>query len=842
MIGTAPMMTTQEAIAAFLRVLLADGETFEVRAPKCPSRKGGDFRTTMAGYFSDPDKAAEAAMELERACEPPGIYVTLNPVNGDLRARLHNRLARLDNTTADPDVTCRRNLLVDLDPTRPAGTSSTDREMEAALDLARCVADTLEGEGWPRPIITMSGNGAGLIYRIELPNDEASRDLIQNVLKTLASRFNTEAATIDTSTFNAARITKLIGTTARKGEDLRSVDGLEDRPHRQSRIEEAPDLFPVSSDLLTALVGEYGPKPSSNGKHTTTAKAGSDAVARCKKYLSKTPDAVSGKKGHDKAFHAACETIRFGLSESERWEVLQWFNAEKCQPRFSDADLRHKHEDAYAKHSSQFGERLKQAAPRAQATAPTTDPWGEAPDLSDVPLILPGSEPLTIARVFVAANGCIGNLRTLQHWGSDFYRYDPAAGYRRLIDENLRAEVWRFLDRKLIQADDETKPYFPNTRRVNEVLDAMAAVCQVEVPAMPAWLRRDKAAPEPRNIIAFPNGLLDVAAYLRGDDCLLPPTPLWFSANVMPYAFDPNAGEPHDFLGFLDSIWPDDPEPIMALQQMLGYMMTQETDQQKIFLIVGPKRSGKGTIARVVTSIIGPDNVCAPTLAGLSTNFGLWPLIGKQAAIISDARLSGRTDQAIVTERLLSISGEDSVTIDRKNMAPLTTRLYDRFLILTNELPRLTDSSGALPSRFIVWTMEKSFYGQEDLGLSDRLNAERQAICLWALEGLRSLRTSGRFIQPSAALDAISEMEDLASPVGAFLRERCIIEPGRRISCERLYTAWRDWCQKQGRDHPGNIQWFGRDLRAAVPAIVAKARRVPGDGYERVYEGVDLAD
>ena len=89
-----------------------------------------------------------------------------------------------------------------------------------------------------------------------------------------------------------------------------------------------------------------------------------------------------------------------------------------------------------------------------------------------------------------------------------------------------------------------------------------------------------------------------------------------------------------------------------------------------MFLLVGPKRSGKGTIARVLTGLLGMHNTAAPTLAGLTQNFGLQPLIGKPLAIISDARLGTRADNMIAVERLLSISGEDTLTIDRKYRDP----------------------------------------------------------------------------------------------------------------------------------------------------------------------------
>jgi putative DNA primase/helicase len=142
---------------------------------------------------------------------------------------------------------------------------------------------------------------------------------------------------------------------------------------------------------------------------------------------------------------------------------------------------------------------------------------------------------------------------------------------------------------------------------------------------------------------------------------------------------------------------------------VFGYVLSGDTRLQKIFLFVGPKRGGKGTIARVLTGLLGAHHVAAPTLASLATNFGLSPLIGKPLALVSDARLSMKADNKIVVERLLSISGEDSLTIDRKFREPWTGRLSSRFLILTNELPRLTDASGALVSRFIVFVLTKSF-------------------------------------------------------------------------------------------------------------------------------------
>ena len=84
--------------------------------------------------------------------------------------------------------------------------------------------------------------------------------------------------------------------------------------------------------------------------------------------------------------------------------------------------------------------------------------------------------------------------------------------------------------------------------------------------------------------------------------------------------------------------------------------------------------------------------------------------------------------------------------------------------------------------------------------------------------------------------EAVREMEDLASPVGAFVRECCTVGPGLRAWVDELYNAWKDWCERDGRTLVTNKQTFGRDLAAAVPGV---ARR-RGAGDVPFYEGIEL--
>jgi putative DNA primase/helicase len=189
----------------------------------------------------------------------------------------------------------------------------------------------------------------------------------------------------------------------------------------------------------------------------------------------------------------------------------------------------------------------------------------------------------------------------------------------------------------------------------------------------------------------------------------------------------------------------------------------------------------------------------------------------------------------------LAITGEDAITVDRKFRDAWTGRLPTRFVILTNELPRLTDASGALASRFMVFALTRSFYGREDAALTGKLIVELPGILKWAIEGQGRLTKRGHFVQPPSAKQAVEEMADLGSPMGAFLRNRCEIGQGYAVEVDTLYGAWTAWCSEQHRDHPGTVQMFGRDLRAAVPGLDTTQPRDTKTGDRiRYYQGVRL--
>lgn len=162
-------------------------------------------------------------------------------------------------------------------------------------------------------------------------------------------------------------------------------------------------------------------------------------------------------------------------------------------------------------------------------------------------------------------------------------------------------------------------------------------------------------------------------------------------------------------------------------------------------------------------------------------------------------------------------------------------------MVMTNELPEIHDTSGALVNRFIVLTLKKSWLNEENPLLFDILRKELSGILFWALEGLIRLRKRGRFVQPSSSIQVLEDLEAVTSPIRAFIKETCMLNPSKTISVQMLYEAWSEWCHSVGNGKPGNIQSFGKKIHAAFPQIgISRPSQDLSTRGPRCYTGICL--
>ncbi|MHB8625331.1 MAG: AAA family ATPase [Aggregatilineales bacterium] len=281
-------------------------------------------KRTDSGYFSDFGKLAQAALSYDGRAE--GIYFTINPVNTALLARADNRVkAYADHTTSDQDILKRISLPIDFDPVRPTGISANPIEKQASLERAWACRAWLTAQGWPEPVFADSGNGAHLLYALDLPNTTESSELVKRCLVALSSLFSDDQVKVDTSTGNASRIFKLYGTLARKG------DNTIERPHRRAAIITAPSQRKSVSQAQLEALAAHAPLPSiPSASSVHQASSPSDrrnnyAKAALDKEIALLAAAPAGNR-NNQLFRSAAALFSLVaahvLDQSEVWQAL----------------------------------------------------------------------------------------------------------------------------------------------------------------------------------------------------------------------------------------------------------------------------------------------------------------------------------------------------------------------------------------------------------------------------------------------------------------------------------------------------------------------------------------
>lgn len=446
--------------------------------------------------------------------------------------------------------------------------------------------------------------------------------------------------------------------------------------------------------------------------------------------------------------------------------------------------------------------------------------------------VLSTRRTLPTAKAFVHQFYTKQYQRTLFHYADRFYFW-TGKHYEQIEDGGLKSKLHPWLDNAVCIKVDKDGTWdlesFPaSSTSVKSALEALQNHTHLSsTHAIPFWVEPSGKLPDCSELIPFKSGLLHLPT-LKG----IPHTPNFLNTWSLDYDYEPNAKTPKRWLMFLDELFSDDIESKQLLQEWIGYLLTCDTSQQKMLYVVGPKRSGKGTIGRVLQTLLGRENIINPTTQVLGDTFGLQPLISKSVAIISDARFSDKNVSTAI-EHMLNISGEDAITVNRKNREHVNVKFPTRLMFLSNELPKLPDTSGALAGRFLILKLERSFYGEEDQKLTGKLLEELPGILNWAIEGWQRLNERGYFIEPQHSKDAKQELEDLGSPVGAFFREHCEIGLGETVWTDSLYKLWKEWCECEGM--PASTKSvFSKELKAVCPVIEIKRAK----GQKKCYNGI----
>lgn len=451
----------------------------------------------------------------------------------------------------------------------------------------------------------------------------------------------------------------------------------------------------------------------------------------------------------------------------------------------------------------------------------------------------PPEDPMAVARWLVDKRWKKDELPTLVRWNGDFYHwrgdwwetYDP---------EDLLTAVRLELEHVVfVGPKGDLMPWRPNTRKSREVVEALGAVSRVQVQVNNgrAWIAEPTCDAAAIDLLPVENGLLN----LRTRE-LVPATPALFATWGTPYPYDPEAKAKH-WLEFIGKVY--EPLTAKALQEWFGYLLSGETNMQKMFWLWGAPGSGKGTTHRILERLLGSDfanTTVGAEIGDLRTEFGAmhWP--GKSLVTFTDAA-SGMYAGGQGLARLKSFTGGDRVSINRKNSGYWQGVPSFRLMFLSNEPPTWSGDAKPMVRRLVVGrTTGERIEGDQDL--ETLFAGELSGVLNWALEGLVRLRDNGEFTEPETQREDLEAMAHTGLTVNEFFLD-CFSETKdadetncNSYSFKEVYGRFKDWWEDEGgHTKPPNSAMFETQIRAMNDDRISVIR--PGKrGEKRVREVV----
>ncbi|MFC1895062.1 phage/plasmid primase, P4 family [Thermodesulfobacteriota bacterium] len=830
-------------------LFLNPGEVVEMRALGLSGNHSaweGYAREVVFGYFDNAEAFGKAAAAIDML-KPDGVYFTANPCKPELRARANNRLVAATKkrpATSDKDVLLIRWLLIDADPVRPAGISASKDELDEARMVMESLSSWLEDEmSFPAGLRALSGNGYHLMYRLpDLPNSpniSGSNGMVRRVLCALSERFSTPAVKIDHVVHNAARIWKVYGTTARKGDDMA------ERPHRKAVIwaqnQATENGWPTLEDVAIVplrhveAVAALAKDDARAGGSVTSASAVSTALrgnARrtetlgeldVRRYLGKYGVTIKSVKEKGEATWYCLDACVFDSTHTGGEAAIvrsphpphltyhcfhdscngkTWREAREC---ISGAD---KIVEFYSGYDPEKAAKWKKQK--------KSNGGGSSGGLIQSLEILPAA-PLPVANEGILMPGPV-DVDPMEFFRQKGDRMKFTVQY---LAQYLAAYLgpivfsgglfWRY-------ADGVWRPTPP------------AAISQVIVWALkeevqPAWIngtiqvlaglvyRPDEEWPIHEYLLNVKNGMLDLRTMeLLDHDAGYGSRVQWQT----PYE---DEAQFHLYLKSAKEMFVDKPGRLRVLQTYLGYCALNTCKHEKALFMYGTGANGKSTILHCLRNVIGDENVSALTMEDLKERFLIPTLQGKAVNIASEMDTRNSTATHILKS---AISGEP-ITGDRKYGEPVTFKPFCKFIFAMNQPPPVVDKSHGFERKVLVINFNQRFEGpKKDDDLKFKLvEQEKEGILRWVLAGAwRVIRDRGFVLDDDVQEDADAFRASM-NPMVSFLDEVCVKDKSVRTPCHAVFDEYKNWCAETGH-RPMSMTRFYQQIGTDWPHVTRK--------------------
>lgn len=261
--------------------------------------------------------------------------------------------------------------------------------------------------------------------------------------------------------------------------------------------------------------------------------------------------------------------------------------------------------------------------------------------------------------------------------------------------------------------------------------------------------------------------------------------------------YNPEATCPR-WIQFLDEVFNSNEEVIGYIQRAVGYSLTGDTREQKMFLLHGGGLNGKSVFLDVLTTLLGDYAGTASfetfdaNKRSESTN-DLAALRGKRLVTVIETEDGKRLAEA----RVKSVTGQDPITCRFLYGEFFTYRPTYKIWLAMNHLPAIRGTDKGIWRRIQLVPFNQDFSGREDKTLSTTLHGELDGILQWALEGLRAWWQRG-LDTPAIVTNATSKYRSESDQVGRWISDAMVQVSNVSITVAQAYQSYKAWCETNG--------------------------------------------
>ena len=355
-----------------------------------------------------------------------------------------------------------------------------------------------------------------------------------------------------------------------------------------------------------------------------------------------------------------------------------------------------------------------------------------------------------------------------------------------------------------------------------------------------------------KNLLPMQNGILNLT-----DKSIIPHSFTHRFKWCLPFEYNPESKCP-TIMDWLKTSTDDDYAAIETIRCCFYLALIGSKNIQKFMELVGVGGTGKSTLTRLLTMLVGEENKAATDLKNLENNrFESSTFYGKRLVLISDSSRYGGEVSA-----LKAITGGDPIRFEKKQQQQGASFIAECFVVIaSNESIQSSDYSSGLTRRRIPVnfnrrvTEEDKARWKDQGGIELAMQKELPGLLNWVLELNEDEVNKALGGLNGAMTMPMLEHYVATNKLAAWLEDRCVVDESKSIYTgarfkgrdeeinndirTKLYPNYQDWCEEMGVKVLA-VTRFGDALADVCGYLKLPVKREPKDRNDRRFTGLNI--